>query len=438
MNTKETALSFSNLVSLARERFENLTDPRKRLDENSYPLCDCMMSALAMFHFQDPSFLKFQQALEDTERKSNLTTLFGVSKVPKSTQMKTIIDGLSPLEVGDVFDDFHLRINGAKLLGKFRFLDGRYLVLIDGSDYFGSDKCCCPNCLQTEHADGTVRFHHKILQMVLAKPGLKQVIPFGAEEVCRQDGTTKEDCEINAAKRGIPRLVSSHPHMDFVIVGDGLYSHVPFVQLLESYHLSYILVAKPGDHQALYNDLKGLREAGAVGKIERKDSQGRLHVYEFCNRVFLRNDGVKRVNWFSYQLINQDGKTGYTNAWITDMKVTAQNVEELVEAGRCRWKIENETFNTLKNQGYQIDHNFGHGKQHLSFVLFLLNLLAFTIHQILEMRDKLFQQLYEKIASRKELWGNIRALVNMFVFESWNFLMKFMLDRRLRQAFLRE
>jgi hypothetical protein len=273
--------------------------------------------------------------------------------------------------------------------------------------------------------------------MVIAKPGLKQVLPFGAEEICRQDGTTKEDCEVNAAKRLISRIAANHSHMDLVIVADGLYSHVPFVELLRKCHLSFILVAKPSDHQALFEDIIGLREAGAVGKIEKKDSQGRRHVYEFCNGVSVRSDGIMKANWFSYQLINKDGKVGYTNSWITDFKVTAQNVEEFVEAGRCRWKIENETFNTLKNQGYQIEHNFGHGENNLSFVLFLLNLLAFTIHQILEMRDKLFQQLYEKIASRKELWAHLRAMVNTFVFESWNFLMKFMLNRRSRQASLK-
>ncbi|MBF0503037.1 MAG: hypothetical protein HQM09_23115 [Candidatus Riflebacteria bacterium] len=341
MNTKETALSFSSLVNLARERFNKLTDPRKRLkEEESYPLGDAVMSGLAMFHFQDPSFLKFQKALEDSERKSNLTTLFGVSRVPKSKQMRTLIDGVSPTEVAEVFDDLQNRVSEAKLLSKFRFLGGRYLLLLDGSDYFSSDKCSCPGCLQAKSADGTVRFHHQILQLVLAKPGLKQVLPFAAEEICRQDGVTKEDCEINAAKRLIPRIVANHSHMDLVIVADGLYSHVPFVQLLLGLHLSFVLVAKPGDHQALFEDLKGLREAGVVGQIEREDSQGRRHIYEFCNDVGLRGDGVVKANWFSYQLINKDGKVGYTNTWITNFKVTAQSVEELVEAGRSRWKIE--------------------------------------------------------------------------------------------------
>lgn len=437
MKTKTTALSFSDLVNLARKRFKKLTDPRRRLDEDCYPLEDAAMSGLAMFHFQDPSFLKFQKSLEDSDRKSNLTTLFEVANVPKSTQMRTLLDGVSPLEVSAVFDDLHRRIDEAKLLSKFRFLNGRYLALLDASEYFSSHKCSCPTCLQAVSADGTVRYHHQILQMVLAKPGLKHVLPFGAEEVRRQDGVTKEDCEINAAKRLIPRIVGSHPHMDLVIVADGLYSHVPFVQLLQKSNLSFILVAKPGDHQALFEDLKGLRKSGAIVSFEKRDSRGRRHLYEFCSGVDLRSDGAMKVNWFSYQLINKDGKVGYTNTWITDFKVTTQNVEELVDAGRCRWKIENETFNTLKNQGYHLEHNFGHGKKHLSFVLFLLNLLAFTIHQILEMKDKSFQQLYEKIGSRKELWGNIRAMINMFVFESWNFLMKFMLDKSFRHSFIK-
>lgn len=232
------------------------------------------MSALAMFHFQDPSFLKFQQALEETDRKSNLTTLFEVSMVPKSTQLRTLLDGVLPSEVGEIFNDFLRRVGDAKLLGKFRFLDGRYLLLLDGSEYFNSNKCSCPGCLQAKSADGSVRYHHQILQMVIAKPGLKQVLPFGAEEVCRQDGITKEDCEINAAKRLIPRIAAGHSHMDLVIVADGLYSHVPFVELLRNNHLSFILVAKPTDHKALFEDLIGLREAGAVGKIERKILRG--------------------------------------------------------------------------------------------------------------------------------------------------------------------
>lgn len=435
MKHADSMLSFSSLVACARQRFGQLSDPRNRVTHDSYPLVDAVTSALAMFHFQDPSLLQFQKALEDSERVSNLSTMFQVSKVPKSTQMRTLLDGVLPGEVLPVFDDVFRQVDAGKMLHKFRCLSGRYLFLLDASEYFGSKKCSCPGCLQAERKDGTVRYHHNILQCVLAKPGFPQVLPITAEEIRQEDGKVKQDCEINAAMRLIPRLVTSHPHMDIVIVADGLYSHVPFVQLLRHHGLSFNLVAKPDDHVALFEDLKGLREAGAVGSIERIDRKGRRHIYEFCHEVSLRSDAKVKVNWFSYRLINEDGGVGYQNSWITDLRVTAQNVEELVEAGRSRWKIENENFNTLKNQGYHIEHNFGHGKAHLSFVMFLLNLLAFTIHQILELRDVLLQKLYKKIGSRKEMWAQIRTLVNLFVFDSWKYLLTFILDKRLRRSF---
>ncbi len=434
MKNSEPMLSFPSLVECARQRFAQVADPRKRVSDDLFPLVDVITSGLAMFHFQDPSLLQFQKALEDSQRMSNLTTMFHVSKVPKSTQMRTLLDEVLPEEILPVFDDVFHRADAGKVLHKFRFLGGRYLFLMDASEYFSSKKRSCPGCLQARQQDGTIRYHHNILQVALAKPGFRQVLPITAEEIRQEDGKDKQDCEINAATRLIPRLVRSHPHMDIVIVADGLYSHVPFVQLLRSHDLSFILVAKPSDHVALFEDLKGLREAGAVGRLERIDKKGRRHIYEFCPEVSLRSDAKVRANWFSYRLINASGEVGYENSWITDLRITAQNVEELVEAGRSRWKIENENFNTLKNQGYHIEHNFGHGKNHLSFVLFLLNLLAFTIHQILEIRDVLLQKLYAKIGSRKEMWMQIRTLVNLFVFKSWKSLLSFMLDRRLRQS----
>jgi hypothetical protein len=434
-NTKEPALSFEHLVEVLRDRFATLSDPRKRLPEDRYPLIDAVMAGLAMFHFQDPSFLQFQESLEKTERRSNLSTMFGVERVPKSTQMKTLLDGVSPPEIHQSFHDIFRELDKAKVLPRFRYLQGRYLVPIDGSDYFSSSARHCPSCLESKKSDGTIRYHHQILQAALVKPGVPNILPLASEEVRRQDGVTKQDCELNAAKRMIPALAMAHSHMDMVIIGDGLYSHVPFVQLLREHAFSFILVAKPDDHKALIEDLKGLREAGAVGRLEKRDSRGRRHVYEFCSGLILRSDGKETVNWFSYQLINESGKIGYENSWITDLPVNARTVEELGEAGRARWKIENEGFNTLKTQGYNIKHNFGHGEKHLSFVLFLLNILAFLIHEILDLRDKSFRAVREKIGSRKELWNVIRTIVRMFVFDSWSFLMTFFLDKKTRSAF---
>jgi len=81
----------------------------------------------------------------------------------------------------------------------------------------------------------------------------------------------------------------------------------------------------------------------------------------------------------------------YRNSWVTSIELDDGNVVRLAKGGRCRWKIENECFNTLKNQGYHLDHNFGHGKQYLSNNMYLLTLLVFFFHQIFELTDPAYQ-----------------------------------------------
>jgi hypothetical protein len=94
----------------------------------------------------------------------------------------------------------------------------------------------------------------------------------------------------------------------------------------------------------------------------------------------------------------------------------------LVKGGRSRWKIENETFNTLKNQGYHIEHNFGHGQQNLSMIFFTLNLSAFYVHQILELTDRLYHTVrYSKFTSRKEYWNQLRCTIRILIFPRFTF-----------------
>jgi hypothetical protein len=149
-----------------------------------------------------------------------------------------------------------------------------------------------------------------------------------------------------------------------------------------------------------------------------------LHIYEWINEVPLNgNDNAPLVNYFEYWLMDK-GKVGYHNSWVTDIPISGENVGELVRGGRCRWKIENEVFNTLKNQGYYIEHNYGHGKKYLSMNFFLLNLLAFFMHQISELTDDLYQQCRVKFGSKRNLWDHIRVSTHMLIFPDWETLLR--------------
>lgn len=208
---------------------------------------------------------------------------------------------------------------------------------------------------------------------------------------------------------------ASHPKLPLIIVGDSLYSKQPTVETIRDLHMDYVLVAKPDDHKILMewvNEQKVLKE---TSRMEIKDKKGRTHIYDWVNEVPL-NDNRKTVivNYFEYWLQDK-GKTTYHNSWVTNLPVDCTNIAELVKIGRCRWKIENETFNTLKNQGYHIEHNYGHGKNHLSFNFFLLNLLAFFMHQIFELTYLPYQQLRQKFGSRRNLWDHLRACLYIVV-----------------------
>jgi hypothetical protein len=105
-------------------------------------------------------------------------------------------------------------------------------------------------------------------------------------------------------------------------------------------------------------------------------------------------------------------------SWVTDLHVTKENVSKIMRGGRARWRIENETFNTLKNQGYHFEHNFGHGKKNLSVVFAMLMMLAFLVDQTQQITCQLFQAAWEKLGSKRNLWKQMRALFYGYKFDS--------------------
>ncbi|MBW2152263.1 MAG: hypothetical protein JRH18_11400 [Deltaproteobacteria bacterium] len=428
-------LSFTALREALSAQFNQIDDLRQGAKVD-YPLHDCLMSGFAMMFFQDPSLLCFQQRIQDRMERNNLGTVFNVGTIPKETQMRDVLDWVSPQAIEPVFPDFLHRLQRGKQLAQYQFINGMYLVSLDGSQYFSSEKVHCPNCLITESKNGTLRYHHQILQPVIVHPDIKQVLPLAPEQISNHDGTQKQDCEINAGKRCIQKIRKAHPKLKFIITADGLHSKQPFIDEVKKAKMSFILVAKPTDHKVLFEWVNELTQLGEAGRLELTDSKARRHCYQWVNNVPL--NGTKDaddVNFFQFHIISKDNKITYKNSWVTDLTVDRSNVVELVKGGRARWKVENETFNTLKNQGYHLEHNFGHGQQNLSFVFFMLNLLAFYVHQILELTDRLYHTVrYTKFTSRKEYFNQLRCTFRIMLFNSWEQMLTHILDPPMIRA----
>jgi len=416
-------LQFGALRDSLSEHFGKIDDPRQQ-SKVAHCSHDCLMSAFAMMFLQDPSLLAFQQRIYDATEKSNLKSIFQVESIPKDSQMRTVLDQVPTEALEPIFTDWLHRLQRGKHLADYRFLGRYYLVPIDGSEYFSSKAIQCPGCLRAT-SKGKTRYHHNILQAVIVHPDRRPVLPLAPEAIRNTDGSKKQDCEINAGKRLVAALRQRHPKLPMIITADGLYSKQPFIDALKAARLSYILVAKPDDHKVLFEWVGEIEALGDGGRLELTDAKKRLHRYRWVNQVPL--NGTPRsdeVNFFAYELV-VNGKVTYRNSWVTDLPVDEHNVVELVKGGRARWKIENETFNTLKNQGYHIEHNYGHGQQNLSLNFFVLNLLAFYMHQIFELTDRLYQQCRLKVSSRKEYFGLLRHAFQILLFRSWQHMLEY-------------
>ena len=422
MHTKKD-LSFTALRKMLSRRFLEVAEFRQET-KVEHTVHDVLMSGFAMMFYQDRSLLQFQQRLQEAIHKNNLETLFQVETVPKDSQMREVIDEVESRELEPLFEEFFRPLQRGKHLEGYRVLGDSYVISIDGSGYFSSEKIHCSGCLEKESKKGEKRYEHKIVQAALMCPGKRQVIPLAPEEVRNTDGRDKQDCEIEAGKRLVSKIRSAHFKLKIIVVGDSLYSKQPFMEDLKEERMSYVLVAKEDDHKLLMEWVNEQRQLKEVSHIEVKDKKGRLHIYEWINEVPLNgNKKTLWINYFEYWLVDE-GKVMYHNSWVTDIKVDREDVAELVRIGRCRWKIENETFNTLKNQGYHIEHNFGHGERHLSMNFFLLNLLAFFMHQIFELTDVLYQECRRAFGSRRNLWDHLRSSIHLLIFPDWETLLR--------------
>jgi hypothetical protein len=188
------------------------------------------------------------------------------------------------------------------------------------------------------------------------------------------------------------------------VVEDGLSSNAPHIDELKKHSLHYILGAKEGDHKFLFDYVNKTQTIDFECKID-----GTLHRFRFLNQVPLNESNPELlVNFVEYWEIK--GPKTQHFSWVTDFTVTNANLFQIMRGGRARWKIENETFNTLKNQGYHFEHNFGHGSKNLSVVFATLMMFAFLVDQIQLLSSDLFQSALEKVGSRIRFWEHVRSL----------------------------
>ena len=410
-------LSGDGLFKIVKNSFKKVPDTRS--GDIKIPLSDALMSAFAMFSLKEPSLLKFDGRCKD---EYSLKHIYRIGRVPSDTHLRTLLDPVNPQSINSAFTDIFRHLQRGKALEKFVYMDQYYLASLDGTGYFSSYFIQCPHCQEKEFKNGTTQFSHQMLGAVIVHPDVKEVIPLAPEMILKQDGQTKNDCERNAAKRLLSQLRKDHPKLKMIIVEDALASNAPHIKELRKHNLEFILGVKPGDHKFLFKHIEEQQNAGNVQSYEIQQGDT-THKFKFINQVPLNASNADlRINFLEYWEIKPKKTQHFT--WVTDFQISTENTYELMRGGRARWKIENETFNTLKNQGYHFEHNFGHGKENLSANFALIMMLAFLVDQVQQHCCHLFQAAWKKVKRKKYLWEEIRSKFSEYDVDSMEQILK--------------
>jgi len=256
---------FDDLVKDLRNRFEKIG--KERSDNATYTVGNMLMSGFALFSLKDSSLSKFIRNLKN--RTSNLKTIFHISQAPSDTAMRTIIDEVPTQDIKQLFIPYIEQLDNEGILVDYTYL-GRLLIPLDGTRYFSSNKISCKCCLTTEHQNGTITYHHDAICACIVHPNHKEVFPIGIEDICKQDGQTKNDCETNAAKRLVPQIIEHTPWDKILLGGDAIYATGPMVlltqqqALLHHKEVNFIFSVKPKSHAYLFLQFERLEKAETI------------------------------------------------------------------------------------------------------------------------------------------------------------------------------
>src|SRR6266511_1016511 len=366
----QQSLTFDELMRFLDEQFQSLPDHRSG-NGLRYELPDVLKGAFAMFSLKSASLLDFKN--QSVPEESNLRNLYRIEgEIPCDNQMRGILDQFDPSLLRPLFSDLFNLLSEAGIIREYQDRQKRVIVSVVAVSLKKKTKIHCPSCTTRKLRNGEISYHHAGLAAVMVHPEQKEVFPLDFEPILNQDGAKKNDCERNAAKRLCTALKERYPDLKIILVKE----------------------------------------------LRLKDDQGLEHYFAWTNDLCLSDSAIEiNVNYLLYEQTDKKGEiTRWT--WITSLPLEARTVEKVMRTGRSRWKIENETFNTLKNQGYHFEHNYGHGVQSLATVLALLMFLAFTVDQIQQRCCRFFRLLWKGLGTKAKLWASLRNLFNTIVFKS--------------------
>jgi hypothetical protein len=403
--------------------FEKVEDNRK--PNVLYSQSEALKSGFALYSLKSPSLYAFKQYTK--AEVHNMREIFKIESIASDNGMRKILDQVDSQSLRGAFQDLYQHAQQCNVLDAFRSWRNHYVISVDGVEHFCSKTINCPHCMTRNHRDGSQSNYHSMLSAALVKPGMKEVLVIDNEPMVNADGAVKNDCERNAAKRLFNNLQNTHNQEDIIFTMDALYACAPIIkQITQQKSWHYLIGITDKGNKALFRQFDKLEEKGEIKWLTHKDKKEHF-VLGYANGLYL-NDSAKDVKCNLLYCIwrNSKGKE-VIFSWVTDLPLNERTVVQFMRIARSRWKIENEVFNTLKNQQYQFEHNFGHGQKNLCTNFAYLMMLAFCVDQLQQLASTIFQQILQRLKTKVKFWEFIRSMFKLIPCDS-------MLDLHIKLA----
>jgi hypothetical protein len=331
----QTLKTWEEHLLLLRQNMGSLPDGRTG-DNTSYSMEDIGLGAFSVFFTQSPSFLAHQKTMQQARGQSNAQSLFHLEQIPSDNHIRQMLDPVPPETLFPCYDAVLASLRQEGHLENWRALRQTLLIALDGTWYYSSQKIHCPNCSCLEHKSGDKTYYHSAVTPVLVAPGQPRAIPLRPEFITPQDGHTKQDCEIAAAKRWLENNAASYAPLQATLLGDDIYAHQPFCRrtLLQGFH--FLFVCKPDSHTTLYHWVNLLQRPQLGVLTERVKAGAHFHTYayRFANGVPLaEGQDALKVNWCEVTVTDHKKKVIYRNGFVSGSRQHANSGRPAVCGG---------------------------------------------------------------------------------------------------------
>lgn len=309
-------LNGNEFIKDLRSFFEKLPEHR---DLYQIPMVDIVSSALAILQLKYESLLQFEKK-NRASGQSNLNRVFQIRQIPSDTRMREVLDMLPTNNLKPAFKVIFKRLQEAKILEKFKYIEDYVLASADGTQVFSSKKIHCDHCIEKYHKSSKeTSYSHQILAASIVHPELKSVIPLCPEMIAKEDGFAKNDCELNASKRLWNQFRKEHP-IKAIALEDSLSANAPYIDHLRMLDIRYIITAKQGNCSTLFKNVEKRKATLQDVYTHTTHRQYGLKIikqvsttYEYVNDVPLHyKEGAPSVNFLSMKEITSwEDKKGH-------------------------------------------------------------------------------------------------------------------------------